>query len=60
SAQFTPKYPGDYVIRATNNGQYSEFTLHVTEPATPEPTPTPGLDFPWTDNHEGDKHDGDD
>ena len=60
SAQFTPNYPGDYVIRATNNGQYSEFTLHVTEPATPEPTPIPGLDFPWTDNHEGDKHDGED
>ena len=43
NAQFTPNYPGNYVIRATNNGQYNEFTLSVTEPiSTPAPAPTPG------------------
>lgn len=30
--QFSADTVGDYIVRATNNGQYSEFTIHVTEP----------------------------
>lgn len=54
NTQFTPAYPGQYIIRATNNGQYSEFTLQVTEPtATENP-------FPWGNGWDWDHRDNDD
>lgn len=43
NVQFSADTVGSYTVRATNNGQYAEFVITVTEPAS-EPTAPPAPD----------------